>query len=42
MRVGMGFGRFLDNFLNDFGLKLGAKLAPTSEKMEFQDDVKKS
>ena len=42
----MDFGWLLDRFVIDFGPKLGgqvgAKLAPKSEEMGYQDDVKKS
>ena len=42
MQVGMDFGSLLNRFLVDLGPKLGAKLAPKSEEMGYQDDVKKS
>ena len=42
MQVGMDFGWLLDRFLTDFEPKLGVKLAPKSEEMGYQDDVKKS
>ena len=42
-QVEMDFGWLLDRFLVDFDPKLGkAKLAPKSEKMGYQDDLKKS
>ena len=46
MQVGMDFGWLLDRFLRDLGPKLGVqvgtKLAPKSEEMGYQDDVKES
>ena len=46
MQVGIDFGWLLDRVFVDLGPKLGgqvvAKLAPKSEEMGYQDDVKKS
>ena len=42
MQVGMDFGWLLERFWGQVRGQVGAKLAPTSEKLELQDDVKKT